>query len=299
MDIRYDSYRAFYYAAKYQNITRAAQFLLCNQSNLTRTIKGLEDALGCRLFLRSNRGVVLTPEGEGLYSHIAQAMEHIRAGEEELAAARRLEGGLVRIASSEIALRCCLLPVLQRFRKQHPGVRLQIANHTTPQALEALKNGLADFAAVTAPPELPGALDCRTHADIQEVPFGGGDLSFLASETRTLEDLTAYPLIGLGSRTLSFSFFSGLFLERGLLFRPEIEAGTADQVPPLVRAGLGIGFLPENFDNPEGIRPIPLDPPIPKRSICLLKRKSSLLSIAARELERVLQEACPASPPEA
>ena len=62
MYINYEHYRIFYYVAKYRSFTQAASALLNNQPNITRTIKNLEDALGCTLFVRSNRGVTLTPE---------------------------------------------------------------------------------------------------------------------------------------------------------------------------------------------------------------------------------------------
>ena len=110
MNISYDSYRIFYYVAKYQGFTQAANRLMNSQPNITRAIKNLEGALGCQLFLRSNRGVRLTPEGEKLYVHIAPAVEHIQAGEEAVAANQSLQSGVVTIAASEIALRCCLLP---------------------------------------------------------------------------------------------------------------------------------------------------------------------------------------------
>ena len=77
MDISYDYYRIFYYVAKYGNVTQAAKALLNNQPNLTRAIKMLEGELGCPLFIRNNRGMKLTPEGERLFRHVRIAFENI------------------------------------------------------------------------------------------------------------------------------------------------------------------------------------------------------------------------------
>ena len=99
MYIHYDSYRIFYYVAKYRSFTQAAAMLLCNQPNVTRTIKNLESDLGCALFIRSNRGVRLTPEGERLYEHVRIAVEHIEAGEREIALDRSLSQGTVSIGA--------------------------------------------------------------------------------------------------------------------------------------------------------------------------------------------------------
>ena len=252
MNISYDSYRIFYYVAKYQNFTQAADRLMNSQPNVTRAIKNLEGALGCRLFLRSNRGVRLTPEGEKLYAHIAPAVEHIRAGEEAVAADQSLQSGIV----------------------------------TAP------RDGLADFAVVTAADGLPKGLSQRRVKDIQEVPVCGEAFSFLKGRTLSLEELIQYPLIGLGPDTVSFRFFSRFFSRRQLPFRLDIETAAADQILPFVREGLGIGFVPEEFlqEQPSSapVQVLSLEEPIPKRSILLLNRERQALSAAARKLNQMM-----------
>ena len=125
MYISYDYYRIFYYVAKYGNLSQAAKQLLNNQPNMTRAIKNLEAELGCPLFLRTNRGMKLTPEGERLYAHVRIAFEHIEAGEAEITESRTLQTGTVYVAASEVALRCLLLPVLKEFRLLHPGIHIR------------------------------------------------------------------------------------------------------------------------------------------------------------------------------
>ena len=100
MDITYDYYRIFYYVARYGSFTRAAEALLRGQPNITKTINNLEDQLGCKLFLRSNKGVTLTVEGEKLFRHAEIAFENLSAAENELAAEQSLEGGLISVATT-------------------------------------------------------------------------------------------------------------------------------------------------------------------------------------------------------
>lgn len=151
MYISYDYYRIFYYVARYGSISKAASVLMNNQPNLTRTIKNLEGELGCPLFSRTNRGVKLTPEGKRLYEHIKIAFEQIEAGEAEIVDSKSLQNGSVYISASEVALHCCLLPIFKKYRALYPNIRLHVSNHSTPQAIEALKEGLVDFAIVSTP----------------------------------------------------------------------------------------------------------------------------------------------------
>ena len=92
-------------------------------------MNNLENQLGCKLFVRSNRGVTLTAEGEKLYQHVSVAYQHLHAAEAELAMERSMESGSITISASEIALHLLLLPILGRFHKQYPGVRLRLLNH--------------------------------------------------------------------------------------------------------------------------------------------------------------------------
>ena len=58
----------FYYVCKYHSITRAANVLRMSQPNVTRALNRLEEQLGCKLLVRSTRGVTMTPEGEVLFA---------------------------------------------------------------------------------------------------------------------------------------------------------------------------------------------------------------------------------------
>ena len=75
----------------------------------------LENELECKLFVRSNRGVTLTPEGEKLFQHVAIAYEQLSTAESELKKDKSLESGLITIGASETALRLLLLDRLRPF----------------------------------------------------------------------------------------------------------------------------------------------------------------------------------------
>ena len=60
----------------------------------------------------------------------------------------------------------------------------------------------------------------------------------------------------------------------------------------MVKSDLGIGFVPTDFlkqtNDIDSLVTLNINPPIPLRDICLLKRKDTSLSIAAKELEKLL-----------
>ena len=64
---------------------------------------------------------------------------------------KNLTTGSVSIGASETALNIFLLDKLKKFHIKYPGIRLKIYNHSTPQAIEAVRSGIIDFAVASSP----------------------------------------------------------------------------------------------------------------------------------------------------
>lgn len=57
------------------SMNEAAKQLFLSQPSLSETIKELENEIGLDIFLRSNRGIVITPEGEEFLSYAKQVID--------------------------------------------------------------------------------------------------------------------------------------------------------------------------------------------------------------------------------
>lgn len=292
MNINYEYYRVFYYAAKYQNLTQAAKVLHNSQPNISRTIKLLEHEVGCRLFIRSNRGISLTPEGRQLYSHVKIAVEHLIAAEDEIAETIHMQNGCVTIGASETALRMLVLPVLRLFKEDYPNVRIRILNHLTTQAVSSVKEGGADFAVAATPPHIdPPLLSCPLMS-FRDALIGGPSCFELSQKTLSLEELATCPLVSLGENTMTYQFYENFYHSHRLEMKPEFLVATTDQILPIIKNDLGIGYVPEIFakealDHREVCR-LTLAEEIPARQICLVENKQYPLTIAAKELKSLL-----------
>ena len=288
MYVDWEYYKIFYYVAKYQNFTRAARVLGNNQPNITHAMNRLESQLNCVLFIRSNRGVTLTPEGELLYSRIASAAVQIQDAEEELSATATLEHGAISISTTETALNIYLSEKLRAFHTEYPGIRLRISNHSTPQAIQALENGLVDFAVVTSPVEIRKPLHKIPIFPFQEILIGGSKYASLSAEPHHLGELSEYPFISLAKDTGTRELYAEYFLNHSLAFHPDMEAATTDQILPMVEYNLGIGFYPEELARDalksRTVCRIPLIEEAPKREICLIINPRQHQNAAAKEL---------------
>lgn len=292
LEANYEYYRIFYYVGTYGSFTRAAAVLGSSQPNITRAMNNLESNLNCRLFVRNHRGVTLTPEGEKLYLHVKIAHEQIQAGEAALMMDQQLLSGYLSIGVSEIALHGILLPVLQQFRRQYPGIQIQTTNHSTPQAISAVKNGLVELAVITAPTGISPPLEERPLRKFREILIAGPAFSELQGKSCSLADISHYPLVCLGRGTTTYDFFSQFFSSRGLALSPDIEAATTDQILPLVKYDLGLGFIPPFFAEEAlqkgDVFQVQLMEEIPERHISMVRDRNCPLSAAARAFETLL-----------
>lgn len=259
--------------AKYQNFTRAARAMGNSQPNITRAMNLLEQEIHCTLFIRTNRGVRLTPEGEKLYIRVSAAMEQLQTAEEELHESSGLEHGTISIGASETALNIYLLEKLRTFHMEYPGIRLKIYNHSTPQAVQAVKNGEIDFAVVTTPTDVETPLKKVDLYSFQEILVGGK--TYGIGEVRNCHwQKFRIILLPACRETQTWKFYQQIFERHGLELLPDTEVATTDQILPLVKNELGMAFLPEAMAR-EAIEKgeiieLSLRESVPQRSVCMV-----------------------------
>ena len=287
-----DRYEIFLKVCETGSFSKAAEALNYTQSGISQMMAGLEEELGVQLFARINRGVTLTPEGEMLYSRIASAAVQIQDAEEELSASATLEHGAISISATETALNIYLSEKLRDFHTEYPGIRLRISNHSTPQAMQAVKNGEVDFAIVSTPAEVEPGLKRVELKPFYEVLVGGRTFTALASQNLSLKELENYPLISLSDESTTRSFYRQFFLDHDAVLRPDTEAATTDQMLTLVKSELGLAFVPESMAaeplSRGEIVQLHLREIIPQRSICLVYDHHRPLNTAARKFQKLL-----------
>ncbi len=120
-----DALQTFDAAARHLSFSAAARELHVTQGAVSHRIRGLEEQLGQRLFLRVGRRVELSEEGRVLAAAVADAFERLHAGLGELADLRR-EGQLMVSCSPSFAIRW-LVPNLAHLRAASPGIDVRIS----------------------------------------------------------------------------------------------------------------------------------------------------------------------------
>ena len=295
MNIDFEHYKIFYYVAKYKNITKAAAALGSSQPNVTRVMKLLESQLNCRLFTREARGISLTDEGESLYAHVEIACRHLLYAQEEIGRRGSYGYGTVEIGATETALHLFLLPLLPDFKAKHPGIKIKIHNHTTPETIKRLLNGKFDFAVATTPFQTPKTISCEKVLDFHEILVGGTQYRHLCKTPIELKDTRGYLWVGLGKESATYELYKDFFIKNNIDMELDMEVATSDLMLPLIENNLGIGFIPEKLARPllkEGrLVQIPIRCPVPPRSIQIASDSGRGKSLAANLFYQYLLKA--------
>jgi DNA-binding transcriptional LysR family regulator len=120
----------FLAVAEARSFTRAAARLGTSQSNLSHTVRRLEESLGIRLLMRTTRSVAPTEAGERLIETLRPALDEIEGRLVALGEMRNKPAGTVRITATQHAAETILWPAMARLLPNHPEVNVELSINT-------------------------------------------------------------------------------------------------------------------------------------------------------------------------
>ncbi len=293
MEISFDYYKVFYEVARCHSITLAASHLCLTQPTVSKYIQNLESALNCQLFVRSQKGVSLTPEGQRLYRQISHPCQQMGQAQEIIREYVTNQDGKITISATELTMRYFLLPFMERFQHRFPNVKLQIHTHTFPTTISSLQEESADFALSITPLDNCSDFEVTQISDFQDILIAGSRYSYLDDRILSMGEILTYPIIAMETGTASRRFWDTLFEDQGYELTPNIELNSNDLIAPAALHNLGIGFVPFKFARyyliNYGIIQLKTDFFIPKRQICLIRNPMHTLSSPAQALINMLK----------
>lgn len=151
MEIR--TLRYFLEAAREENMSKAAERMHISQSALSKQLKGLEEELGKKLFVRHSFSIELTEEGMLLRKRAEDLLSMADKITAEFASMDDIIGGNIYFGCAESYQIRHLAALIKRFKKQYPGFHYHITSGDTEQVTEKLDKGLLDFAVLVERPD--------------------------------------------------------------------------------------------------------------------------------------------------
>lgn len=295
MSANYEHYRIFNTVAECGSITAAAEKLFISQPAVSQSLKSLESALGCTLFLRFSKGVKLTQEGNLLYSYVKRGCESFENGERKLKKMLDMEKGEIRIGASDMTLKFFLLPWLEKYHRSYPGIKITVTNGPTPETLQYLRDGKIDFGAVSAPFDCDSDFVVQKVRRIKDIFVAGTGFFELKDKVLPISTLSKLPLICLDKRTSTRRYVDDFLRNTGDYepSAPEFELATSELIVEFAKRGLGVGLVVADFAEKAiesgSLFKLKFVKEPPERDICIVTDSRVPVSPAARQLLSMLE----------
>lgn len=272
MNQNLSSYRIFYTVANTGNISKAAKELYISQPAISKSIQKLEEGLGCRLFSRSSRGVVLTEEGKLLYEHVGAAFDTLTLGEEKLKRSIELGIGHLKIGVSSTLCRYLLLPCLKEFIRQNPHITISITCQSTNETLKLLEDNKIDIGLVGKPSNVRH-IQFEFLEEIEDIFVAAKD--YLKNlQVRGIdkpEILSNATLMLLDKDNMTRQYIDSYLQENQIAVQDSIDISNMDLLIEFARIGVGAACVIKNFVRADlesgALVEIPLEIPIQKREV--------------------------------
>ncbi|MFO7576921.1 MAG: LysR family transcriptional regulator [Pelovirga sp.] len=126
MKLNWDDMRFFLVLCRTQSFVAAGAELKVTHSTVSRRLSALESALQTQLFLRTEKGCRLTPEGEKLLPYAEQLESTIIHLEEDVSGKNNQLSGTIRVGAPDGFGNCFLAPRLGRFQGMHPALEVEL-----------------------------------------------------------------------------------------------------------------------------------------------------------------------------
>lgn len=249
-------------------------------------IKAMEASLGAALLTRHRQGVVATAAGRTLLAHARTLLADVDRLQGDLAAYTGGTMGQIRVVSNTNALTEFLPEVLSAYLARHPGIAVDIDEHTSDEIVGLVAEGAADLGI------LSGTVDT---GDLHVFPFRQDRFVLVTSsrhplawrDTASFAEALNHDLVGLDRMSAITRFLAERAARVGKAMRLRVQLRSFEGVCRLVECEVGLGIVPESTarraSRSMAIAVVPLVDPWAVRDLTLCLRNLDALPPFAQD----------------
>lgn len=279
--------KVFYSAVRTGGFTHASREMHLSQSTISQHIKQLEQELGCQLFMRVGKRVLLTDAGQLLRDHCERILQDVKNAEMAIRELNGMQRGKVRLGTGSTTLIYQLPHVLETYQARYPNIELVIVSETTDVIIRDVQAQRLDLGLVMLP---------VTGNDLQLTPLCNEEL-LIALPSRhplarkralTVNDLRELRFILYEKKTVMRGLIDNFFTSLGVTPQLAMVMENIEAIKSLVGTGLGASVLPSHAVGNDAIdkkvRLLRVAGHHLQRQLALVTLKSAFVPNAVREL---------------
>ena len=235
--------QVFLTVASERSFSRAATRLHRTQPAISQAVRRLEESLNERLFDRSSKGGQLTEAGKILLDYAKRLERLTHEAQNAMQELQDLRRGHVLIGANEAAAHV-LLPVIKRFREEHPQAQVEVSRQPARQIAEEVLSRTLDFGVLTFSPRERGLTGLTLGED--ELVMLMHPAHPLAKRRKvTMEEFRRQTVIAHNDPSPARERVLRLYEERHTPINIQIALPSLDGIKRAVEMGLGVALLPK------------------------------------------------------
>lgn len=280
--------------AEFKSFVKASEHCFVSQPTLSMQIKKLESSLGVKIFERNNKHVIVTEVGNAIIAKAEAILQEASLIEELARNAQNPLAGNFRLGAFPTLASYILPDLVPLISNKLPDLRLILIEEKTDTLIQQLKDGVIDAALLASPIEEDFLVSTTLFDDTFKLAVSS--LHALSKRAQvTPSDLNGEPLLLLDEghcmrdQALQFCQLNDTKEAQN------VRATSLETLRQMVRANTGITFIPDIAirEKDSKIHYIPFENPQPKRTICLVWRKTNPRIRLMTELTQLIQGAHP------
>jgi DNA-binding transcriptional LysR family regulator len=287
--------RYFLAAVERGSVSAAAEACFVSQPSLSEQLRRLEQGLGVALFVRTNRGLLLTDAGRLLVPRAERAVAAARDAEEAVRAAGAIVSGTVAFGTFSTAHHLALGAAIAAFRERHPGVRLRVLSRNSTEIGDAVRRGELEAGLVALPLDDRG-LEVGGRVRESEAVYVTADRGRLDAP-RSIQQLAAaqlvLPEVSAGDDDPTRRQLRERAAAAGVRLEPVVEVESPAAALDLVVRGVGDTIASLALIGELGLADrlawVSLEPPLVERFV-VVTRRGAQLSAATAALLALVEE---------
>jgi DNA-binding transcriptional LysR family regulator len=237
--------KAFYFAAIYENFTKASEAAHITQSGVSQHVAKLELELNVELFVRVGKKVKLTEAGKQLKQYTEDYLTGLDALFEKLGRGFQNASGRVSYAMPASCLLTPHFPMLLKAREKYPEIDLKLNICHSEEVLEKLLKNEIDFGFMTK--FIP-------HRDVDQIEFAQEEYVLVSSDKELIrhfdiKKLGQYKFINYpGMNSLFESWIKNKSKKSVSFYELQFsgEVNDLDAAITMCQYGLGVGIFPKH-----------------------------------------------------
>ncbi|WP_026574715.1 LysR family transcriptional regulator [Bacillus sp. UNC438CL73TsuS30] len=143
--------------AQEMNMRKASERLFVSQPALSQRLQTIEKDWGTKLFIRSQKGLALTPSGEQVIQFVNEVLKKEEKVRESIHSLQAGVSGTLKIAVASIVGQNWLPQVLKQFIDTYPQAKISLVTGWSSEILKCLHDDQVHIGIIRGTPDWKGA----------------------------------------------------------------------------------------------------------------------------------------------